>query len=88
MKQLVTKFKLLTGYNGQDIANVINVSRQHISYVTGHDNAGITNKSAISFWINVFIDKKIAELENSISDLKQLKSDVRKNIMQNLDIKK
>jgi orotate phosphoribosyltransferase-like protein len=81
VKELWKKFKLLTGYNGQDAADAVNISRQHISYLTVRDNAAITNKSAISFWMDIFIDRKIAELENKISALKQLKTDLRKNIV-------
>lgn len=84
MRELWKKFKHLTGYKGQDIADMTNTSRQHISYLTVRENAGITHRSAVALWMDILIDRKIEDLENEIANLKQLKVDLRSTVAKEL----
>lgn len=81
MKTLWKRFKSLTGYNGQDIADMTNTSRQHISYLTSREDTSITHRSAVVFWMDILINRKIESLESEIKELQQLKNDLRKNII-------
>jgi hypothetical protein len=81
MKDLWIRFKQLTGYRGQDIANMTNTSRQHISYITTRESNGITHKSAVVLWMDILIDRKIESLKSEIDRLNQLKTDIRKTVV-------
>jgi hypothetical protein len=85
MVELWKRFKALTGYRGQDVANMTNVSRQHISYLTVREGNGVTNKSAVCYWMEIMIDKKLDSLKNEISQLDRLKVDIRKNVIADLE---
>jgi len=80
MKEVWKKFKKLTGYNAQDVSDMVHVSRQHISYLTTRDSAGITNKSAMCLWMDMMTDKKINSLSSDIEQLKQLKLELREMV--------
>lgn len=77
MKDIWERFKELTGYNQVDVANNFGVARAYISKEI--NNTSFTHKSAVAFWICAMLDRKIEELENNISEMKRLRSDIYRN---------
>ncbi|SFA70599.1 hypothetical protein [Clostridium frigidicarnis] len=74
MKELYKKFKKLTGFSYQDVADKVGVDKQHI-----HDSMGnysMLYKTSMATVMNYCIDDKIDELENHIKSLKELKKEV------------
>lgn len=73
-KELMNRFKELTGYNWGDIGQILGVSRQYVNQLW--HNTSVTYKTATALALNVLIDRKIKELNRKIDDLEQLKKEI------------
>jgi len=82
-RELIRKFKELTGYKFSDIAERFGVSRQHISAELR--NHSLTHMAAVAFYLNKMIDEKIVELKMRVSNLEQLKNNIAKDVMRQRD---
>ncbi|NFO70783.1 hypothetical protein FDC51_11585 [Clostridium botulinum] len=74
MRKLYRKFKNLTGFNYQDMADKVGVSKQHIH--TSMGNRSMLYKTSMAAVMNCCIDDKIEELEKHIAELKVFKKEI------------
>lgn len=74
MRELYKKFKKLTGFTFQDMANKVGTTRQHIHKCL--DNQSMIYRTSAAAVMNYCIDDKIEELEKHIAELKGLKKEV------------
>lgn len=81
MRELYKKFKNLTGFNYQDMADKVGVSKQHIH--ASMRNHSMLYKTSMAAVMNCCIDDKIDELEEHIASLKELKKEVMKQAVEN-----
>jgi DNA-binding XRE family transcriptional regulator len=80
MKELYKKFKELTGFNYQDMADKVGVTKQHIHKCL--DNQSMIYRTSVAAVMNFCIDDKIEELEKHITELKGLKKEVMHEALQ------
>lgn len=73
-KELMKRFKELTGYNQGDIGQTLGVTRQRVNQLW--HNTTITYKAATAFALNVLIERKIRALEQEMYNLIQLKKEI------------
>lgn len=81
MRELYRKFKNLTGFSYQDMADKVGVSKQHIHASMG--NRSMLYKTSMAAVMNCCIDDKIDELEKHIASLKEFKKEVIKQAVEN-----
>ena len=74
MENLYKRFKGLTGFNAQNMADKVGVSRQHIHASMG--NYSITYRTSVAAIMSVCIGDKINELEKNIEELKEFRKEV------------
>lgn len=73
-KELMERFKELTGYSWGEIGRLLGISRQYVNQLW--HNTSVTYKAATAFALNVLIDRKIQECYRKIDDLEQLKKEI------------
>lgn len=72
-------FQKLTGYNGADIAEKFNISRQRVSQLK--NNHSLFAKAGFYAMLSIMADEKIIELEKNIEDIKVLKKEWSEKLM-------
>ncbi|WP_061316895.1 hypothetical protein [Clostridium botulinum] len=80
MKGIYKKFKGLTGFNYQYMADKVGVSKQHIHASMG--NYSMLYKTSMAAIMSCCIDDKINELERNIEELKILKKEIIKQAVE------
>jgi len=74
MRDLYKKVKELTGFNYQDMADKVGVSKQHINQ--SFENQSMIYRTSVATIINLCIDDKVTELEKHIEELRTFKKEV------------
>ncbi|MDU7251346.1 MAG: hypothetical protein E6274_03245 [Clostridium sp.] len=81
MRELYRKFKNLTGFNYQYMADKVGVSKQHIH--ASMSNYSMLYKTSMAAIMSCCIDDKINDLERNIEELKIFKKEVIKQAVEN-----
>jgi len=82
VRDLYKKAKELTGFNYQDMADKVGVSKQHINQ--SFENQSMIYRTSVATIIGLCVDDKVAGLEKHIEELKAFKKDVMLKSIDNI----